>query len=43
MMNKNYKNKNDKYNIYNFINKIFKSMDTYNINKNTKILILRDG
>lgn len=43
MMNKNHKNKNDKSNIDNFIDKIFKSMDTYDINKDTKILILSDG
>ncbi|WP_348736864.1 Mbov_0401 family ICE element transposase-like protein [Spiroplasma endosymbiont of Ammophila pubescens] len=43
MMNKNHKNKNDKSNIDNFIDKIFKSMDTYDINENTKILILSDG
>ncbi|QED24747.1 hypothetical protein [Spiroplasma citri] len=36
-------NKNDKSNIYNFIDKIFKSMDTYDINEDTKILILSDG
>ncbi|WP_369123225.1 Mbov_0401 family ICE element transposase-like protein [Spiroplasma poulsonii] len=43
MMNKNHKNKNDKSNIDNFIDKIFKSMDTYDINEDTKILILSDG
>ncbi|UZQ30683.1 MAG: hypothetical protein OHM56_03915 [Spiroplasma phoeniceum] len=43
MMNKNHKNKNDKSNIYNFIDKIFKSMDTYDINEDTKILILSYG
>ncbi len=43
MMNKNHKNKNDKSNIDNFIDKIFKSMETYEINKDTKILILSDG
>ncbi|WP_338989617.1 hypothetical protein [Spiroplasma endosymbiont of Seladonia tumulorum] len=43
MMNKNHKNKNNKSNIDNFIDKIFKSMDTYDINQNTKILILSDG
>ena len=43
MMNKNHKNKNDKSNIDNFIDKIFKLMDNYDINKNTKILILSDG
>ncbi len=42
MMNKNDKNKNDKSNIDNFIDKIFKSMDTYDINEDTKILILSD-
>ncbi len=40
MMNKNHNNKNDKSNIDNFIDKIFKSMDTYDINEDTKILIL---
>ncbi|MBW3059369.1 MAG: hypothetical protein CXB60_10200 [Spiroplasma poulsonii] len=43
MMNKNHKNKNDKSNIDNFIDKIFKTMDTYDINEDTKILILSDG
>ncbi len=43
IMNKNNNNKNDKYNIDNFIDKIFKSFDTYDINENTKILILSDG
>lgn len=43
MMNKNHKNKNNKSNIDNFIDKIFKSMDTYDINEDTKILILSDG
>lgn len=35
--------KNDKASITNFIDKIFKLMDTYKINKDTKILILSDG
>lgn len=43
MMNKNHKNKNNKSNIDNFIDKFFKLMDTYDINKDTKILILSDG
>ncbi|UNF61891.1 hypothetical protein [Spiroplasma poulsonii] len=34
---------NDKSNIDNFIDKIFKTMDTYDINEDTKILILSDG
>ncbi|MFW4371431.1 MAG: hypothetical protein EHV01_005805 [Spiroplasma sp. hy2] len=36
-------NKNNKSNIDNFIDKIFKLMDTYDINEDTKILILSDG
>ncbi|MFX4057775.1 MAG: hypothetical protein EHV01_005620 [Spiroplasma sp. hy2] len=43
MMNKNHKNKNEKSNMDNFIDKIFKLMDTYDINEDTKILILSDG
>ncbi|WP_422397320.1 Mbov_0401 family ICE element transposase-like protein [Spiroplasma endosymbiont of Sarcophaga carnaria] len=43
MMNKNHNNKNNKSNIDNFIDKIFKLMDTYDINEDTKILILSDG
>ncbi len=42
MINKNHKNKNDKSNIDNFIDKIFKSIDTYDINEDNKILILSD-
>ncbi len=36
-------NKNNKYNIDNFIDKIFKLMDNYYINEDTKILILSYG
>ncbi len=36
-------NKNDKSNIDSFIDKIFKLIDTYDINEDTKILILSDG
>ncbi len=36
-------NKNDKNNIINFIDKISKLIDTYDINEDTKILILSDG
>ncbi len=43
MMNKNHNNKNDKSNTDNFIDKIFKSMDTYDINEDNKILILSYG
>ncbi|WP_374696770.1 hypothetical protein [Spiroplasma endosymbiont of Polydrusus formosus] len=42
MMNKT-ANKNDKNNIINFTDKIYKLMDTYDINEDTKILILSDG
>ncbi len=43
IMNKNNKNKNDKYNMDNFIDKFFKLIDTYDMNEDKKILILSDG
>ncbi|WFG98755.1 UPF0236 family protein [Spiroplasma citri] len=42
IMDKN-TNKNEKSSFNNFIDKIFKLMDTYDINEDTKILILSDG
>ncbi|ALA97855.1 hypothetical protein SKUN_00968 [Spiroplasma kunkelii CR2-3x] len=35
--------KNEKSSFNNFIDKIFKLINTYDINENTKILVLSDG